>query len=1288
MLHWLLSNAVATLPFVLALLIAQRFITARPGVWNALWVIALVRLILPPVVDWPWSLSLPEAQPVVEKIVETDEMLFQKAWMLATLPDVVETIGEPLPEVIPAAPFPWLKLLLAAWALGAFALLVRSWLGVRRFHRIAREGIPADTLLNDEVQIVASRLRCNKPGVRVLAGILSPLVWALGKPTLYWPFGLEYRLNETGRRAVLTHELAHVKRRDHWVRRLEMFTALLHWWNPLFWIIRAQVRRTGELACDWWVVQTQPNQRRAYAEALLEVCRGWSPGSAPAVGIGTGGVKELERRLTMIMRSTGSQKRGKRAAIAVGLLGALALPGWSWGKPDDGKNFEVELALVEGDEKAGAEANQLFTLFRRFESADGAFEMVLDDKAAEPIKNHVQNGLKWLVTQNADASAKLRDLGTQEKLLQTKLSAIIGEIAASQEAVRKLSNEAYEIQKQIRVERAEGNEPDAKKLASQTESSKKVVALNDAIFKLLQNRTTLEAHLNNVKTQMEMQKNVVTKWNAAIAGDAKAVNVNDAIKQLKVELADKEKKLGKDHPETRSLQVRLARAANVNESIVALKMEMADRAATLGKDHPEVRSLQGRIERLVELEKTNTASGPLDALLSALGTAKGDKIALALKHDGDEAAKAKVLAMQAHLGDPVKAQGVQGTDEKAKAEHEAAIRKFRTVLDQAKGEADKAKDAEQKHAAALAAYTQALAQARQAEAEAAQKNALARAKVAEGDAAQQQAKLKADLEAHAMKFQEMARKAQAEAEHAKAEAERAHALARVRRVEAQKAEPADPVKEGFKFETRFVGPDGKEIKNVQGTQGAIKVEGKALTLDGKELKLGDFTHGPIKVEGKAIVIDGKEVGPFTFKDVTGTVKVEGGKLLTTDGKTPGTEDRILIWDAAKGAQHGNLTLSTKVAGGGKSGEDTITLTIDDKGNVLQSNVSGKPAAGAKTAETKTITITMDGKGNVLQSNVTGKPLGINLTEVKPINVQGGMLSLSNLAQTQGVKDVLIERAAPLAGTITVEGKPLETMTFRAVNIPLTDASVQPLERGTYKLPGKAEAVAKFIKENVKSKSIELTADKDTFTVTADPATQRIIGQFLSLLNPNISQAKPAALTPANALFAPAAPGMTFETRPLGIADRVRTMTVPAVPATPAAPAATAAPARVKVEAKTAPALPPAVIDKPIRIEMKLTDPTKPPVPPTPSKPAEAPKPASAPTKAINAKPAAEAPKPSVSFTKPAEKSVEVRNEVIAISAGKIKDNAERIEKLLKDGFSMRMDKNGDLVLEKSTKTAK
>jgi hypothetical protein len=79
-------------------------------------------------------------------------------------------------------------------------------------------------------------------------------------------------------------------------------------------------------------------------------------------------------------------------------------------------------------------------------------------------------------------------------------------------------------------------------------------------------------------------------------------------------------------------------------------------------------------------------------------------------------------------------------------------------------------------------------------------------------------------------------------------------------------------------------------------------------------------------------------------------------------------------------------------------------------------------------------------------------------------------------------------------------------------VPLTSIYGQPgghgaaehatitLTRATYKLPsGKAESVAKFLKENVKASVLETKADGDNLIVTTTPDVQGAIGQLVQLV---------------------------------------------------------------------------------------------------------------------------------------------------------------------------------------------
>jgi hypothetical protein len=191
--------------------------------------------------------------------------------------------------------------------------------------------------------------------VRVLPGLATPFVWGCGPARLAWPEGLERVLSAEGRAAVLVHELAHLRRRDHWVGWLLLLGGCVWWWHPLYRLVRRRLGREAELACDAWVVQTLPGARRPYAEALLEVCQLRPPAAVPALGA-AGGRRDLERRLVMVMGERGPCRPSWLALLGVVMLALVALPAWTSGQAPAPPPADEEAARPAEGAPAGPEA--------------------------------------------------------------------------------------------------------------------------------------------------------------------------------------------------------------------------------------------------------------------------------------------------------------------------------------------------------------------------------------------------------------------------------------------------------------------------------------------------------------------------------------------------------------------------------------------------------------------------------------------------------------------------------------------------------------------------------------------------------------------------------------------------------------------------------------------------------------------------------------------------------------------------------------------------------------------
>ncbi len=224
------------------------------------------------------------------------------------------------------------QLLALIWAFGTFVFGARQLLKILSFELRLRNAYSAPEWLEAEAQAVGERLGVRVPEIVAIEGKGTPLVWCLGEPKLVVPEDLLKSLDASSWRGILAHELAHIKRKDHWIRRAELVGGFIWWWCPLYWAVVRRLEAESELACDAWVVWALPEDRIPYAESLFQVCTSLSDSTAhtptPALGVAGAGLF-FERRLTMILRESISRRPTAASLLAAAVLALLALPSWS-----------------------------------------------------------------------------------------------------------------------------------------------------------------------------------------------------------------------------------------------------------------------------------------------------------------------------------------------------------------------------------------------------------------------------------------------------------------------------------------------------------------------------------------------------------------------------------------------------------------------------------------------------------------------------------------------------------------------------------------------------------------------------------------------------------------------------------------------------------------------------------------------------------------------------------------------------------------------------------------------
>ena len=235
---------------------------------------------------------------------------------------------------------------------------------IARFKRLLRHGRTPSSALLDVAESVRRRLRLGRvPEIRLLPVCVSPLVWSLGgRPRVFLPSELFERLDEAAQEAILAHELAHIRRGDHWVRLLETAVTTLFWWHPVAWWAARRLQELEDLCCDAVAVDTAPHGAKAYATALLDTLDFLSerPVAPPLAATAAKPSVSLTRRIAML-KNHSSPVRLTFGRLVL-LLTAAALPmAVAFGqKPsEDVEKTESAPAATRDVDKDGAPAEKL-----------------------------------------------------------------------------------------------------------------------------------------------------------------------------------------------------------------------------------------------------------------------------------------------------------------------------------------------------------------------------------------------------------------------------------------------------------------------------------------------------------------------------------------------------------------------------------------------------------------------------------------------------------------------------------------------------------------------------------------------------------------------------------------------------------------------------------------------------------------------------------------------------------------------------------------------------------------
>ena len=268
-----LLNLSISASWLVLVVLALRLVLKRAPKWVnvLLWGMVALRLMLPFSIESALSL-IPSAETVSPEVVQ-----FDPAPTITSGVEFIDNAVNPsLSESFAAAPlasvnplYVWTYLAGWVWLIGLAAMLLYALVSYLRLRRCVRASIP----LRENIYV------CDE--------VPSPFILGIVHPRIYLPSALD----EAQRGSVLSHERAHLARRDHWWKPLGFALLAVYWFNPLLWLAYTLLCRDIELACDERVLRgMDAGQVKAYSSALLACSVPWRMIAACPLAFGEVGV--------------------------------------------------------------------------------------------------------------------------------------------------------------------------------------------------------------------------------------------------------------------------------------------------------------------------------------------------------------------------------------------------------------------------------------------------------------------------------------------------------------------------------------------------------------------------------------------------------------------------------------------------------------------------------------------------------------------------------------------------------------------------------------------------------------------------------------------------------------------------------------------------------------------------------------------------------------------------------------------------------------------------------------
>lgn len=197
-------------------------------------------------------------------------------------------------------------LLLWLWISVAVILLIRYFYKRLKVRRCLEQYIMKDIETKEYYESFLKQAKIKNVRIAVIPGERQSAIFGVIRPIMILPDAV---LEEKTVAYMIQHEIKHYANYDLWLKFLVDLLVVIHWWNPIVYMMRKELSLAFELSNDYMVTKDMSELGKIeYAETLVQAAKLMSNQQAYDLNLTGGECLETRIKLLLKKKTTGGMR--------------------------------------------------------------------------------------------------------------------------------------------------------------------------------------------------------------------------------------------------------------------------------------------------------------------------------------------------------------------------------------------------------------------------------------------------------------------------------------------------------------------------------------------------------------------------------------------------------------------------------------------------------------------------------------------------------------------------------------------------------------------------------------------------------------------------------------------------------------------------------------------------------------------------------------------------------------------------------------------------------------------